>query len=281
MRTDYLETPVGVLVAERPGRADVFDRYHIDYCCGGKLPLRWYCDKKGVATNEVLQALDRADAAPPQPHGQSLRELIAHVVGVHHVYLRAVLPHLGERLAKVVPVHGPAHAELYALQDCFQRFHDDMAAHMDQEERVLFPLIIRLERGLEDQALGKRFLNQQLATADAEHTQSGALLERMEALTEHFATPEGACATYHALYAELAEMVADTRRHVHKENTLLFPRAAALVANPPEPRPRYGEQANRGEIDFAEKQPADPVKDASTRAMSHEGGLASARNELY
>ncbi len=29
---------VGQLVAERPGRARVFERFGIDYCCGGKTP---------------------------------------------------------------------------------------------------------------------------------------------------------------------------------------------------------------------------------------------------
>lgn len=282
MSTSLLEIPVGVLVAERPSRADVFDRFHIDYCCGGKLPLRWYCEKKGVAAEAVLAALDapEADAPAPQP-GETLRELVAHLIGTHHVYLRAMLPRLGGWLAKVRHVHGEAHPELVELEASFAAFRDEMLAHLDQEERVLFPLIIRLERGLDDQALGKRFLNQQLATADAEHTQAGGLIERMEALSDHFTPPEDACSTYRALYAGLAEMVADTRRHVHKENTLLFARAAALVANSPEPRARFGQQANRGEIVQAEKHPADPHKDVATRALSHAGGVASARNELY
>ena len=29
---------VGELVAERPSRARVFERFGIDYCCGGKKP---------------------------------------------------------------------------------------------------------------------------------------------------------------------------------------------------------------------------------------------------
>lgn len=38
---------------------------------------------------------------------------------------------------------------------------------------------------------------------------------------------------------------------------------------------------NKGEIIFAEKHPANPLKDALTREMSHRGGLADARTEHY
>ena len=45
--------------------------------------------------------------------------------------------------------------------------------------------------------------------------------------------------------------------------------------------PAHRPSPNRGPIVFAEKHPADPLKDELTRAMSHRGGLASARCELY
>ncbi len=39
MPASYQEATVGQLVAERPGRARVFEAYGIDYCCGGKTRL--------------------------------------------------------------------------------------------------------------------------------------------------------------------------------------------------------------------------------------------------
>jgi regulator of cell morphogenesis and NO signaling len=41
--------------------------------------------------------------------------------------------------------------------------------------------------------------------------------------------PEGACNSYRALFAGLAELEAETFAHVHLENNLLFPRAIALA----------------------------------------------------
>ena len=36
---DAVDPAVGRLVAERPSRARVFEKFGIDYCCGGRKPL--------------------------------------------------------------------------------------------------------------------------------------------------------------------------------------------------------------------------------------------------
>lgn len=283
------ETPVGILVAERPARADVLDRFGIDYCCGGKLSVRWYCNKKGLDADEVLQAIAEADAAPAASlqkdwQGASLAELVAHVVGTHHAYLHRQMPRIGALLEKVARRHGETHTELHELVMVFAHFRSEMDAHMKQEEQVLFPLIIHLERGLANRALGKRFLMQQLAQMEAEHAQSGEDLETMARLTAGFNAPGDACESYRGLYRALSELTADTYRHVHKENSILFPRAAGLLADEPVARPlirRSQAQANRGEIVFAEKQPANPLRDEASQALSHRGGIVSARAWLY
>ena len=58
-----LDTPVGQLVTDRPGRSLVFERLGIDYCCGGKRPLRDACVSKGTDPDRVLRELEVADAA--------------------------------------------------------------------------------------------------------------------------------------------------------------------------------------------------------------------------
>jgi len=62
----------------------------------------------------------------------------------------------------------------------------------------------------------------------AEHDTIGALLARTRGVTGDYAVPDGACASYQALYAGLAQLEADTHLHVHKENNLLFPAVVEL-----------------------------------------------------
>ena len=283
MPTPVLETPVGLLVAERPGRAEALERFGIDYCCGGKLTIRWFCKRHGLDPEAVLAAIDAADRAlvsTPARHWPSapMHELIAHIVTTHHAYLRKTLPTLVELADTVAEAHGAVHPELNELAAILPGFSAEMLAHLDQEEQVLFPLVVRMERGLEDRALGRRFLTQQLGGLEAEHEAAGGLLARMAALTDGFEPPSDACASYEVLLKGLAAMAADTYRHVHKENSILFPRAAALIEGAIAPP---AEARSSWTIVHPEKRPADPLRDEATRAMTHRGGLVSARVELY
>ena len=63
-----------------------------------------------------------------------------------------------------------------------------------------------------------------------DHDTVGELLARMRQLTNGYQTPDDGCASYHALFDGLAALEADTHRHVHKENNILFPAVVALEA---------------------------------------------------
>ena len=39
---------IGHLVAKRPGRSRVFERWGLDYCCGGKKTLQAACEEKAL-----------------------------------------------------------------------------------------------------------------------------------------------------------------------------------------------------------------------------------------
>ncbi len=63
-----IQTTVGQMVVECPQRSRVFDRLHIDYCCGGKRTLEEACAKRGLDLEAVLAELEAFDAeAEPQP----------------------------------------------------------------------------------------------------------------------------------------------------------------------------------------------------------------------
>ena len=91
------ETTVAALVLERPGRARVFERFEIDYCCGGKTPLRAACADRGLELDDVLGALEESGAAAGDDvdwSAATLETLCDHIVSHHHAYLRDELPRL-------------------------------------------------------------------------------------------------------------------------------------------------------------------------------------------
>src|SRR3954464_12721884 len=87
----------------------VFESFGIDYCCGGKRPLAEVCQEKGLDTGEVQRALDATTGQRPAEERDwntaPLRELIAHILGTHHEYLKRELGPLGARVAKVETVY--------------------------------------------------------------------------------------------------------------------------------------------------------------------------------
>lgn len=64
----------------------------------------------------------------------------------------------------------------------------------------------------------------ELLELEGEHEGAGDILFRMREITNDYTPPEGACMTYHLTFKKLEELEADTFKHVHLENYILFPR---------------------------------------------------------
>jgi regulator of cell morphogenesis and NO signaling len=60
-----------------------------------------------------------------------------------------------------------------------------------------------------------------------EHQSAGKALLRMRELTLGFRPPKDACNAYRLLMFGLRELESDLHLHIHKENDILFARAAA------------------------------------------------------
>ncbi len=104
---------VADLVLEQPGRARVFERHGIDYCCGGQTPLANACAERGLDVATVLAELESSPrAADERDWSQATSAaLAAHIVDEHHAYLREELPLLRALVDKVARAHGDRHAD--------------------------------------------------------------------------------------------------------------------------------------------------------------------------
>jgi regulator of cell morphogenesis and NO signaling len=234
-----LTRTVGNIVRERIGAARVFERFGIDYCCGGDVPLEAACRQSGVGVDEVCTALEEEASALPEAGEPdwatlSLTELADDIVARHHTWLRSELPRLGGLIDRVLDAHGANHPELNELRDVFAALQNELYSHMMKEERVLFPIIRQLEEA-RAQGLGSiQFhcgsVNNPIRVMEHEHDDAGAALRRMRELTGGFQPPEDACESYRALLAGLQDLETDLHLHIHKENNILFPGAADLEA---------------------------------------------------
>jgi regulator of cell morphogenesis and NO signaling len=226
--TPLVERTVGELVAERPGRSRVFQAFAIDFCCQGGRTVREACQRKGVPTEALIEQLEAelADRVPAQnPAELPPEQLAAYIVETHHGFLRSELPRLhalSERVAQVHGSHTPALVELFQV---FTGLEAELASHMMKEEQVLFPAVVAMSRG--EPAPGS--LTEPIACMIHEHEEAGAALLRLRELTQDFQPPVDACNKYRALFAGLRDLEEDMHKHIHLENTVLFPAAQGMA----------------------------------------------------
>jgi len=228
---------IGEIAASSLAAVNVFEKYGIDYCCGGKRPLVDVCDEKGMSAERLFKEISEAGAAasPDAPADWStapLRTLIAHIVGTHHSYLKVELPRVGLRLCKVVEVHGAKDPNLKEVETVYRELWQELDMHMRKEEMMLFPAIGRyesaLEAGLPLPPAPFGTIANPIGVMEAEHASAGWALDRIKELTHNYRAPEWACATYRALLDGLRSLESDLHTHIHLENNILFPRVIAL-----------------------------------------------------
>jgi regulator of cell morphogenesis and NO signaling len=221
--------PIGQLVAEHPSRANVFERFGIDYCCYGGLFLAEACAERKLNLQKIVQALDADDKIrlPPRVddvdwRAESLTALVDHIQARHHSYLRAQLPRLGLLMDKVPSAHRQRLPELGLLQRIFSAFVDNVVPHMLKEEFVVFPAIRRREESEGRGATAATELRKSIELMEDEHEIMGAQLRAMRDLTDAIQPPAEACRSWRALFVGLADLEADMHLHLHKENNILF-----------------------------------------------------------
>jgi len=222
------------LAAVNPSAARIFERFGIDYCCGGEKSLAEACTAARVNLDEVKIALETPAPETKDRDWQkaSLAELVAHIVAKHHQFTREEIARLTPLIAKVEGVHGQNHPEINEVQGLFRGLAQEMTMHMMKEEHMLFPYIEQLEKAVNR---GARPAPPMFGTVQnpvrmmmMEHDSSGEALRRIRELTGGYAAPVDACVSYQTLYKALQDFEADLHQHIHLENNILFPRAVAL-----------------------------------------------------
>lgn len=234
--TGESDETLGQIAAKDLRKAEVFKKYGLDFCCGGKKTVKEACEEKGLDVTKVEQELQQADKQPatrPLPYTEWSSDFLAdYIINTHHAYVRKVLPELRGYAAKVAGVHGTQHPELLSIQQLVEEVNAELSAHMVKEEKVLFPyvkqLVVSTSQSLPLQATHFGTVQRPINMMEMEHEIVGKAVEKIRSLSNDFALPEDACASYSLFYKMLAEFEDDLHTHIHLENNILFPKALEL-----------------------------------------------------
>jgi regulator of cell morphogenesis and NO signaling len=231
------EKTVRELALESSNATRVFEKLGIDYCCGGNKSLEQACRTANLSVDSVQRELDSAKQKAQPSAGRDwqrepLSELIAHINGTHHTFVRQEIVRLTPLMEKVCGKHGPNHPELLHIQAIFRGLAQELTSHMMKEEMVLFPYVARMEEAVieGEPVLPPPFgtVADPVAMMEHEHDSAGDAVRAMRSSSNGYVAPEGACASYQTLYRGLEEFEADLHQHIHLENNILFPRALAM-----------------------------------------------------
>lgn len=212
---------IGQIAVQLPGATALFRRLKLDFCCGGQVPLATAAAEKGLDVNAVLSELATLQRPNALPEIGEPGALVDHILTRYHDVHRAQLPELIRMAHRVEAVHRANPDMPAGLGDLLEKIQQELLSHMQKEETILFPM---LKSG------GNPFVGQPIGMMRAEHVDHGTALDQLNALTHDATPPEGACNTWRALYAGIAQFGDDLINHIHLENNVLFPQFEAAPA---------------------------------------------------
>ena len=139
---------LGEIATKDLRKAEIFKKYGLDFCCGGKKTVQQACAEKGIDVTKIEEELRNADKNPvtrPLPYNDwNLDFLADYIVNTHHSYVKNSLPELRTYAAKLARVHGGRHPELLPVQQIVEEIAQELTDHMVKEEMVLFPFVKEL-----------------------------------------------------------------------------------------------------------------------------------------
>lgn len=224
------EQYLGDIVTKDFRAASILSEAGLDFCCGGNKTLETACRERGIGSEEILKRLEVLESQPVMP-GQNFNDwqldfLCDYIVNTHHSFVRKNIPVLSSYTQKIRDVHGDRHPELAEVAGLFDKLGRDLVEHLDNEEKVLFPVIKKaLNKGDADAV---ETIASEISRMHGEHESAGGAMDQINMITGHYKLPHDGCNTYAVTYNMLKQFEDDLHIHVHLENNILFPKSLKL-----------------------------------------------------
>jgi regulator of cell morphogenesis and NO signaling len=187
---------IGTIVAGDIRKAEIFKKFGIDFCCGGKKTVKEACLEKGIEVALIEEELSKPAqiSAPVFDFNKWDCDFLAdYIYNQHHKYFQNEEPVITELMEKVVSRHGKDSNNLNKIQDLYFKLKDELQKHFSEEETVLFPFIklvvqISKQPGTVRKA-NSRSIKGNLKKMESEHEEAGKMLKELSALTNNFTPP--------------------------------------------------------------------------------------------
>ena len=222
------ELLVADIVNDNYRTAEVFSKYHIDYCCGGRISLNAACRLKGLNEADIIEELQQFANSYQNAAEWSVDFMIDYLINIHHKYFKNNIPVVRENIDRFMSGHHKKFPEMQPLQGLARQLCDKLADLVSYESDRLFPYIKRIIYAYNNnEVYGKLFIKTlgKLSAEELEqyHVQIKVFVAQIEHLTNDFSLPANACSTHMVMLQKLREFIDYIRQHFLIEKKILIP----------------------------------------------------------
>lgn len=229
------EQTIGEVVANDFRTAPIFEKYGLDFCCGGNQSIEAACDQTGTDVESVLAALKQIEGENKSNidyNSWPIDLLADYIEKTHHRYVSQQIPLLQAYLEKISDVHGNRHPELLQIKALFDECAIELTSHMKKEEMILFPFVCKMVSAKQSADINPPTpfgtVQNPIRMMMHEHDAEGERFRKIAQLSNQYALPADGCNTYKVAMDALKAFENDLHIHIHLENNILFPKAIAL-----------------------------------------------------
>jgi len=207
------------IVSEHNAAADVFDKYHLDFCCKGEEVLKKVLEEANIAVDFLIKDLEFA---------------ISHVSELlrtdYHDFLRQKISEIATLSRKAQLATNDERIE--KIHELIMSMFNQLAPHMISEEKVLFPYLEYMEHTVskgkvpKPASFGK--LKKSVSSMLDDHEASASQLDELRSLTNNYNCLEEHNEVLCDYFKELREFDRNLRMHIFIENNVLFKKARIL-----------------------------------------------------
>jgi len=218
--------------------ADIFRKYGISYCCGGKWSLEMACQVVGVELDKIREELESSIRSLQVSTQLDFEKwdvvfLIDYIVNIHHGYLKKTIPELKELIREFVKEHLKKFSYLPELERMIDLLAKKIMPSMQQEEDVIFPYIRQIAHAHKHQepyaALFIRTLRKPVEEIMFKgHESVMNIIDTIRKLTKNYSIPEKTCTSHKVVFGKLKEMDNDLMQHLYLEDKILFPQVLTI-----------------------------------------------------
>jgi len=184
---------------------------------------------------EIVNAFNEPDYFPENHLGNfSLSLIISYLKNTHQYYLSRKIPEINAMISSLIEEsEKPTPKELELIRKFFKEYKDYLTSHIEREEKVVYPYILKLEKyykkpeSLSTQDIQK-LKDYAIARYVDEHDDIEESLYDLKSLMIKYLPPQKNNILCFKILGQLGHLEKDIADHSNMENRVLVPRVSLM-----------------------------------------------------